>query len=212
MPYTRTRRCDAGRDRRGGERGLTLTEVLVALVVLALATAVAVPTAGDLHRRAALTTMSQRLSAQLGRCRAFAVLNRCNTALVFDRRGGRWRCFVAADGDGDGVLRRDLASGEDRRVGDVVLLEGKGASLGILQGVDVPDPGGRGVLGGNLDDPIRAGRGDMVSFSEEGTASPSSLYLTDHQTRMRVLRTYGLTGRYRLLEWQQGWPAWKRVR
>jgi hypothetical protein len=52
----------------------------------------------------------------------------------------------------------------------------------------------------------------MVSFSEEGTASPSSLYLTDHETRMRVLRTYGVTGRYRLLEWQQGWTAWKRVR
>ena len=197
---------------RAGQGGATVSELLVGLAVLALAAVVTLPALGRAQRNAALEAVSGRLSAQLARCRAFSVFNRCNTALVFDRVDGRWCCFVAQDGDGDGVRRRDLADGSDQRIGTVVLLEGRTAGLGMLQGCPIPDPSGRGRLQGDLDDPVRAGRSNMVSFSPEGTASPSSLYVTDHRQRMQVLRTHGITGRFRVLEWEPGWKHWRRVR
>jgi hypothetical protein len=96
-------------------------------------------------------------------------------------------------------------------IGEVLALEGVTAGLGILGGVRVPDPSGRGALGGDLSDPVRAGRGDIITFTPRSTATPSSVYLTDHHGRMRVLRVYGGTARVRSLVWRAGWPRWRRV-
>jgi hypothetical protein len=119
---------------------------------------------------------------------------------------------LAEDGDGDGVHSDDLAAGRDRLVGRVLELAVGGASLGILADTAVPDPAGGGALGGDPTDPIRAGSGNIISFTPRGTASSSSVYLTDHHSRMKVLRVLGATGRARSMEWQVGWSAWRPSR
>ena len=116
---------------------------------------------------------------------------------------------MAEDGDGDGVRRDDLDSGRDRIVSELLQLESGGSGLGILADERVPDPMGNGWLVG--DDPIRAGRGNIISFTPDGTATPSSVYLTDRHSQMRVLRVYGGTGRMRALVWKKGWQRWKRT-
>jgi len=35
--------------------------------------------------------------------------------------------------------------------------------------------------------------------------------MTDHHSRMRVLRVLGITGRVRAMEWRTGWEEWKRT-
>ena len=65
------------------------------------------------------------------------------------------------------------------------------------------------VVRGNLSDPVRAGRGDIITFTPRGTATPASIYLTDHRARMRVLRIYGGTGRVISKVWRSGWPEWR---
>jgi hypothetical protein len=66
-------------------------------------------------------------------------------------------------------------------------------------------------LRGDPDDPVRAGRGDIITFTPARTATPSSVYLTDHHNRMRVLRVYGATGRVYSLVWRKSWSEWRRV-
>ncbi len=194
------------------DRGLSMVEAVLVVAVVAVIAAAALPGLDGIHRAAALRAASSQLKGLLYRCRADAVMNRRATAAVFDRRpDGSWRCFIAVDGDGDGIRSRDIRALVDPVVGEVLHFESGGAGLGILQGEFVPDPSGRGRLRGDLSDPVRAGRGNMITFTPRGTASPASIYLTDHRSRMRVLRVYGGTGRVISRVWRSGWPEWREA-
>jgi len=191
-------------------RGMSLVEALLVVAVLAIVATVVLPDLDEIRRAAALGAVSSQLKGLLYRCRADAVMNRRATATVFEQRtDGSWRCFIAVDGDGDGIRSRDIRALIDPVVGEILHFEAGGAGLGILQGEFVPDPSGRGRLRGNLSDPVRAGRGNMITFTPRGTATPASIYLTDHRARMRVLRIYGGTGRVISRVWRSGWPEWR---
>jgi hypothetical protein len=182
----------------------------LAVAVLAIVVTAALPNLNEIRGAAALRSVSAQLKGLLFRCRAYAVMNARSTAAVFEQLSdGSWRCFIAVDGDGDGIRSRDIRRLIDPVVGEVLHFEAGGAGLGILQGEFVPDPSGRGRLRGDLSDPVRAGRGNMISFTPRGTASPASIYITDHRTRMRVLRVYGGTGRVISRVWRSGWPKWR---
>jgi type II secretory pathway pseudopilin PulG len=190
--------------------GMSLIEILLVLAVLAIVVAITLPDLAEIRGAAALGAASSRLKGLLFRCRAYAILNSRATAVVFEHRDdGSWRCFIAVDGDGDGIRTRDIHGLIDPVVGEVLHLDGGGAGLGILQGEFVPDPSGRGRLRGDLDDPVRAGRGNIITFTARSTATPASIYLTDHRARMRVLRVYGGTGRVISRVWRSGWPKWR---
>ncbi len=194
------------------ERGMSLVEVVVTVALLIIILVVALPGLTEARRAAALGGASRKVQGLLFRCRAVAILNSQACALVFERRDdGTWRCFIAQDGDGDGIRRRDINRLVDPVVSEVVFFETGEAGLGILKGEFVPDPSGRGRLRGNLDDPVRAGRGDIITFTPRGTATPASIYLTDHHARMRVLRVYGGTGRVISRVWRSGWPKWREA-
>jgi type II secretory pathway pseudopilin PulG len=189
---------------------MSLLEAILAVAVLAIVVTAALPNLNEIRGAAALRSVSAQLKGLLFRCRAYAVMNARSTAAVFEQLSdGSWRCFIAVDGDGDGIRSRDIRRLIDPVVGEVLHFEAGGAGLGILQGEFVPDPSGRGRLRGDLSDPVRAGRGNMISFTPRGTASPASIYITDHRTRMRVLRVYGGTGRVISRVWRSGWPKWR---
>jgi type II secretory pathway pseudopilin PulG len=191
-------------------RGRTLLELLIVLCITGMLTLAGLPLLAEARRAAALRQVAFRISGMMFRCRAHAIMRQRATSLLFEREGeAAWRCFIAEDGDGDGVRRSDLESGRDRIIGEVLNLEGRTAGLGIIKRERVPDPGGRGALGGNLDDPVRAGRGDIITFTPRSTATPSSVYFSDHHSRMRVLRVYGGTGRVNSLVWRSGWKKWR---
>jgi prepilin-type N-terminal cleavage/methylation domain-containing protein len=192
-----------------GEAGLTLSEVLITLSLIAIIVTAAMPSLFEAYRSACLGALSRRLAGVLFTSRAQAVLRQQSLALVFEREGDGWRCFLAEDGDGDGVRRSDLESGRDLAVGEILNLAAGAAHLGIL-GEGVPDPSGHGHLSGDLSDPIRAGSGDIITFTAHGTATPCSLYLTDGRGEMRVIRVYGGTSKIHLLRWKVGWPDWRR--
>ena len=193
------------------QHGASTAELLAVTAVSGLLMLVAVPFVDDARRAAAMGRSVAQVQGLLTRCRAVAVVRCRPCAVVFDREAdGGWRCYVAEDGDGDGVRRSDISNGQDKVVGRVITIAAGGAGPGILRDEPVPDPSGRGVLGGDLSDPIRAGRGDIISFSSRGTATPSSVYFTDDVRRMVVLRIYGGTGRINRLSWQRGRGEWKQ--
>lgn len=190
------------------QRGLSTAELVAVMAVSGLLVVIGVPVMDDARRAAALHRSAAQVHGLLVRCRATAVLRSRNCSVVFDvESGGGWRCMVAEDGDGDGVRRNDISDGTDPVVGQVVTIAAGAAGPGIL-GTDVPDPSGGGRLGGDLSDPIRAGRGNIISFTARGTATPSSVFLTDHSRRMIVLRVYGGTARINRLSWLKGTGEW----
>ena len=192
--------------------GMSLVEALLVVAVLAIVVTVVLPDLGEILRASALGAASSQIKGLLYRCRADAVMNARATAAVFEQRtDGSWRCFIAVDGDGDGIRSRDIRALVDPVVGEILHFEAGGAGLGILQGEFVPDPSGRGRLRGNLSDPVRAGRGNIITFTPRSTATPASIYLTDHRARMRVLRIYGGTGRVISRVWRSGWPDWRKT-
>lgn len=206
---TATRRAEDWADR---QRGRTLVGLVVVLCLTAMIITAGIPTLTEARRAAALREASGRLWGMLVLCRANAIMRCRATALVFERtEDGAWRCFVAEDGDGDGLRRADMEAGRDRVIGEVLHLEGTTAGLGILADRRVPDPSGSGRLDGNFDDPVRAGRGDIITFTPRSTATPSSIYLTDYHDRMRVLRITPGTGRVYGLVWRTGWKKWRTV-
>jgi type II secretory pathway pseudopilin PulG len=194
------------------ESGISLIELMIAAVVLAIILTTALPGLKEARGAAAVGGASRQLQGLLFRCRAVAILNGRACAVVFERRGdGSWRCFIVQDGDGDGIRRADIDRLIDPIISEVVFFETGEAGLGILKDEFVPDPSGRGRLRGNLDDPVRAGRGDIITFTPRGTATPASIYFTDHRARMRVLRVYGGTGRVISRVWRSGWPKWRQA-
>jgi len=196
------------RESLSGCRGVSTAELVVAMAVSGVLMVVGIPMIEDARRAAALNRSAAQVHGLLVRCRATAVLRSRNCSVVFDLASdGGWRCMVAEDGDGDGVRRADINDGTDPLVGHAVTMDADVAGPGILGG-GVPDPSGTGSLGGDLSDPIRAGRGNIISFTARGTATPSSVFLTDHSRRMIALRVYGGTARINRISWIKGATEW----
>ena len=194
------------------QSGRTFIEVVATVAILALSVLAAIPTLERARGDAAVSQLDRRLRALTFRCRSTALLRGRAVAIVFDHRpDGGWWIYIAEDGDGDGVLQVDIDTGVDPVTFSPIRIKAGAAGPGILAATRVPDPLGSGWLGGDLADPVRAGRGDKITFSPGGTATPSSVYLTDHRETMRVLRVYGATGRAQSLRWNVGWSAWRKI-
>lgn len=193
------------------QKGMTLVEIVVALVLMGIGTVMAVPRLGQAHRRAALNAVTRKLQMSLLRARAEAISTGYATGIVFDQGpSGKWNCTLVSDGDDDGIRRDDIARGVDLPIETLLELDTGGASLGFLRNVRIPDPSGGGALGGNFDDPVRAGPSDILTYRSEGTATPATVYICDHKDSMKAIRIFGLTGRLRVLSWRVGTLRWER--
>ena len=192
------------------QRGYTLVETIVVLMLIGLTLVMALPALGTAQRRAALGRVTEQVRSQMWRARSDARTTGRATALVFDRTpDGVWQCAMIQDGDGNGVRRSDIAAGRDVQVGKAVKLNTKRAGIGFVSGYDIPDPGGAGVLGGDFEDPVRAGSGDILTFTPEGRATSATVYFSDGRQMMRAIRVYGITGRLRTLRWRTDWDRWR---
>jgi hypothetical protein len=127
------------------------------------------------------------------------------------REDGKVFTSVYGDGDGDGVLARDIDAGIDPELRRSVPLRRIGSSvrLGFPPGPPPRDPGSPRRRLGRLDDPIRFNRSDMVSFSPIGASTPGSLYFTDGRTRLAVVRVYGRTGKVKVMVYDRRTEEWK---
>jgi len=191
------------------QKGMSLVEIVIALVLMGIGTAAALPRLEQAHRNAALNAVTRRLQMSLLRARAEAMSTGYTAGLVFEKKGNGYRCTLVRDGDDDGIRREDILRGIDLPISEILELDTGGASLGFLRDVRIPDPSGGGALGGNFDDPVRAGPADILSYRPEGTATPATLYLCDHQESMKAIRIFGLTGRIRVLRWRVGTLRWE---
>jgi type II secretory pathway pseudopilin PulG len=193
------------------EKGFQLAELIVSLAVLVLILLLGAPSllqaTGDMRLRLA----AYELVGVLRLARASAVRLDANVAVKFrTATDGTVTFTLYRDGDGDGVLTKDIDAGVDRPLGAPRRLAnlGRGVGFGFPPGPAPADPGSPGHRL-DVSDPIRFNSSDLASFSALGTSTPGSLYLTDGVGRLMAVRVANRAGKVRVLTWVAERRIWR---
>jgi type II secretory pathway pseudopilin PulG len=191
------------------ERGYSLLELLFVVSVGLTVSAVAVPQmlAGldDFRTSGA----ARYLSTRIQRARMEAVMRSTNVAIQFTDSGGGYEYAVYMDGNGNGVLNRDIQSGVDRRIGAIESLRSQftGVDFGAIPGLPPVDPGG--TPPGT--DPIRLGASGLASFSALGTSSSGTIYIRGRGNSQYAVRVFGETGKTRMMKFNPQTGRWTQL-
>ena len=195
---------------RRRERGFQLIEMLAALAVCGIGAAIVVPPLLRTTARLRLELAAQEVADTLLKARSTAIRHSANVAVRFRVAGSDVSFALYRDGDGDGVLNRDIDAGVDPQVAPPRRLEHVGADVRFgLPAWPVRDPGDPRAWLENPADPVRFNRSDLASFSPLGGSTPGSLYLTDGGEGVAAVRVSGRTGRIHVLRYDFATGTWR---
>jgi hypothetical protein len=116
----------------------------------------------------------------------------------FSMVGDEWFYSIYEDGNGNGILTDDINRGIDLKVDGPRRLFGPGtmANIGFPpSGITDPDTGQRIPEGA---DAVRFGQSNICSFSEFGTCTPGTIYLTDRVSTGAMVRCSGAGDQFRV--------------
>lgn len=192
------------------ENGFSLAELIVVLSILALVAAIGVPPLLELSGDLRLHLAAQELGGTLRLARSEAARRGFNVAVKF-RPGtdGGATYTLYRDGDGDGVLNRDIDAGVDPALSLPRPLQYLDSQLrfGFPPGLRVRDPGSpREWM--TTRDPIRFNDSDLASFSPLGTSTPGSVYLRNGSGHLVVVRLSDRTGKVNVLMYDAKTQKW----
>ena len=191
-------------------KGFTLIELVVVLAVLGSLLTLSVPpllrSSDDLR----LHMAAGEIVGVFRSSRSFAQRYSANVAVKFDTgKNGAVTFALYRDGNGNGVLNKDIASGKDRLVmpPQTLKLLGRDVGFGFPAGPPPRDPS-TGKKMDRLDDPIRFNDSDLASFSPLGTATPGTVYLCNGAGHLVAVRVYDRTGKVAILSYDAKTQKW----
>lgn len=179
------------------EHGRTVLEMAVVLALILVLASISMPGLRAYSQEVQLMGAAQAFRGQFREAYSIAIQKNVQTAIRFENGPAGPAYSIYVDGNHNGVLSADIASGHDRRVAGPRPLDAglTGVRVGINANVPAIPPDS-----GTLDpaDPIRFGRSNMLSFSPMGTATPGTFYLagdgaqaavrvTPESARVRIL-------------------------
>lgn len=179
-------------------RGIALVDVLAAMGISLVMAGVAVPVIGGTLEREHTVIGAQYLSAHVQRARLESLKRAAAVAVRLEVLDGRTSVQLFFDGNGNGVLQKDIDRHIDPALTTTEWLDdhARGVSLRINQPI-AGVGGGPDLAAG--DDPLRIGNSSLVSFSPLGSATSGTLYVAARQGPQMAIRIYGATGRVRVL-------------
>ncbi len=150
---------------------------------------------------------AQYVAARFQRARMEAVVRSTAVAGVFTADAVGYTYAVYVDGNGNGVLARDISRGVDRRIAPPERLSNQfaGVEFGALPGLPAIDAGS--TPPGT--DPVRLGSGNSASFAASGTCTSGTVYLKGRGGAQYAVRIYGDTGKTRRLKFDRTSSQWK---
>ena len=193
------------------ESGFNVIELLVLLAVAGILLSLAIPPFFEMSGDFRVRLAAQDLQGTLRLARSWAIRYSANVAVRFDEDDAGIVTFTLyRDGDGDGVLNRDIDAGVDPRVSPPRQLAhfGGGVGFGFPPGRAPRDPGSPSRRL-RKDDPVRFNDSDLASFGPLGTSTPGSLYVTDGRRRLAAVRVFGRTGKVRILVYDFEKDKWR---
>ena len=189
-------------------RGMALVDVLAATGLSLVMAGMAVPVVGGTLERERTLIGAHYLAAAVQRARLEALKRSAVVAVRLQELDGRTSVQLFADGNGNGVLQRDIDRHFDPALTMAEWLDehARGVSLQINQ--TIADVGGGGELAPG-DDPVRMGNSSLVSFSPLGSATSGTLYVAARRGPQMAIRVYGATGRVRVLTFDAQARQWR---
>jgi type II secretory pathway pseudopilin PulG len=192
--------------------GFTLIELLISGAVSLVFVLTVVPNLLHLSQSLRVRMAASELVGVLRTARQHAVLSGRKVAVKFNPSLVERVTFTLyRDGDGDGVLNSDIDSGIDPSLGPSRQLThlGQRIRFGFPPGAAPTDPSDPSRTLTALDDPIRFNRSDLASFGPLGGSTPGSLYLTDGNRHLSVVRVFGYTGKVKILVYNPTTRRWR---
>jgi len=193
-------------------RGLTLIEMTVALLLLAIIVAASVPTMATLGSSARTTAAARHMVSQLQALRWKSISRARSHGLLFDHDREGWFWTVVQDGNGNGLRTAEVLSGKDLRLSGPHRLSDEIAhtELGFPPGGPFRRiPPASGWISA-ASDPVRIGQTRLLAFTPLGTASGGTIYVTDGRAGLIGIVLYGRTGRVRVWRHDPEQRRWSR--
>jgi type II secretory pathway pseudopilin PulG len=179
-------------------RGAALIDIIVAVALSAVMAAIAVPVIGGTLDRERTIVGTQYLAGELMRARLDALKRGRSVALRIEIVDGRTRFQLFADGNGNGVLQRDIDRGIDPPLSIEQWLDDQARDIALRVNQEITDVAGVATLKAG-DDPLRIGNTALLVFSPVGSATSGTLYVAAHRGPQMAIRVFGATGRVRVL-------------
>lgn len=186
--------------------GFSVLELMCVAALIMILAGLALPLGAHALEEGRVSGAARYLAGRFFLVRMEAVKRSSSTGLKFDQLGTDFIFSVYLDGNRNGILSRDIASGIDRQLGASERLANHfpRVAFAILPGTDPIESGDVLEPGG---DPIRFGRSGIVSFSPDGTCTPGTVYISGQRSQMAV-RVLGATGRIRTLRFDFASRRW----
>jgi hypothetical protein len=121
--------------------------------------------------------------------------------------GDRTVVQLFADGNGNGVLQRDIDRGLDPAVTPREWLDAQARDVSLRVNQTIKDVAGAATIEAG-EDPLRIGNTALVTFSPVGSATNGTLYLAAHRGPQMAIRIFGATGRVRVLMFDTQTRQW----
>jgi len=193
---------------RGGcARGAALIDIIVAATLVVSLAAVAVPVVGGTLDRERTLIGAQYLAGQLQRARLESLKRARSVAVRLELVGDRTQLRLFADGNGNGVLQRDIDRGIDLPLTPSAWLDDHARDIGLRINQAITDVSGTTALEPG-DDPLRIGNTSLLTFSPIGSATNGTLYVAAHRGPQMAIRVFGATGRVRVLMFDARTGQW----
>lgn len=190
------------------EHGAALIDVLVALGLSGVLAAVAVPVLGGTLDREQVIVGTQYLAASVQRARLESLKRASAVAVRLEMLDGRTAVQLFTDGNGNGVLQRDIDRRIDPPLTRVEWLDAHGRDVSLRINQTIADVAGSAELTAGAD-PLRIGNTALVSFSPLGSSTSGTVYVAARRGPQMAIRIYGATGRVRVLMFDAQARQWR---
>ena len=193
-------------------RGYTVIELLVVIALIGMLAAIAWPRINIFMGVTRVRMAAGEVAGALAEARLSAIKHSSRVALRFDTASdGDVTMTIYRDGDGDGVLKRDIDRGVDKTLKEQRRLANFDDRIhfGFLYGEAPTEIGRPGRRIKRLSDPIRFNRSDMASFSSLGTATPGTIYLTDGFNSLVAVRVNHQSGLISVWTYNKETERWR---
>lgn len=189
-------------------RGVALIDVVCAIAICLVMGAMAVPVIGGTLDREHVVVGARYLAGQVQRARLEALRRGATVALRLEVVDDRASARLFADGNGNGVLQRDIDRGVDLALTGLDWLDDHARDVSLRINQQVADIDGSGSLDAGSD-PLRIGNTSLLAFSPLGSSTSGSLYVSSPRGPQMAIRVYGATGRVRVLMFDAQARQWQ---
>ena len=195
--------------RFGAAGGVALIDIIFTTALCVVMAAVAVPVIGGTLDRERTIIGARYLAAQLHRARLESLRRARAVAVRMEVIDDRTQLRLFEDGNGNGVLQRDIERGIDTPLTPPGWLDDQARDVSLRINQQITDVSGAVALAAG-DDPLRIGNTALVTFSPHGSASSGTMYIAAQQGPQMAIRVFGATGRVRVLMFDARTRRWHR--